>query len=818
MNPLETRPALLSKRGILFRAAAFLLGMLSACTPQTPSPTPISTFSPEARVIFEVAIPANTPPQQGVSLVVLDEVTGLALNPTRYPMEAQDATHYRVEVPFPLGAVVKYRYEREGGIPLPEHNTDNRQVRYRLFRVLGPATVQDRVARWVDTPFEGQTGRIQGRIVEAGSGAPLPGILIACAGRQTYTAADGSYALEAIPAGVHWLVVYAPDERHVPFQQQVEIAPQATTPAILQLEPRPLVNVTFLVTPPADMPSLLPMHLAGNLSTLGNTCADLEGGISAPAMRLPQLTPLPDGRHTLTLQLPAGADLRYKYTLGDGYWNAEHTAGGEFRVRRLLVPDHDVQVEDTVETWYDGSHGYLTFDVSVPPETPPSETVTLQLSLFGWMEPLPMWRTGENRWTYFIFSPLRGVDTLHYRYCRNAQCGVADAADTAGENHQGHTLDLSESHTPGPERIEAWQWWQGEAPQKALPFGTTPRSAGFAAGVAFPSVWQPSWETFYPAALGRAAALHANTVLFSPTWHYTRSQPPVLEPQPGKDAPWATWQRLVSQASARGLRTALYPQPQASLPPDLWWQAAPQDAVWWQVWSETYRRFALHYAQLAESSGAQTLILGGPWVSPALPGAEGAPPEAEERWRALLTEVRAYYAGEVRWALEYHPDDFALPPFLDAVDGVYVLWDAVPLAEENAPERDWRTLSIRAGDCLDEDLEPLRNLLGQSVWIGVAYPAAPGALEGCVPAPEGGCLSLERLEAPPRGLQALPVEAEAQARGLQAVAFAVEHRPWVKGFFVRGAYPPARLQGPGISPFGQPAETLLGSLFALWLP
>ncbi len=820
MNTRKTRPFPgRGRRRIALWGAVLLLGVLSACTGGTtpPAPSPQVTLPPEASVTFEVSIPANTPPQQGVSLVVLDEVTGLALNAVRYPMEAQDATHYRVAMTFPLGTVVKYRYERDADIPLPEHNTNNRQVRYRLFRVTGPATVQDSVSRWVDTPFEGQTGRLQGRLIEAESGAPLPGILLTCAGRQTFSAADGSYTLEGLPTGTHWLVVYAPDGGHAPFQQQVEIAPQATTPAILELKKRPLVNVTFVVTPPADMPPLLPMRLAGNLSTLGNTYADLEGGISTPALRLPRLSTLPDGRHTLSVQLPAGAEVRYKYTLGDGYWNAEHTAEGGFRIRRLVVPDHDVQIEDRVETWYDGEHPYLTFDVRVPPETPPEETVAVQLSSFGWMEPLPMWQAGENHWTYFIFSPLNGVADLHYRYCRNAQCGVADSANTAGARNQGHSLDLRTATTPGPEHIAAWQWWGGEPAEKPLSFGTTPRPAGFAAGVAFAPSYAPSWRALYPQALKRAGEMHANTVIFSPTWHFTRNQPPVLEPVSGLDASWEDWRDLSFQAMRRGLRVALYPQPRAALPSEAWWQAAPQEnAAWRKNWFEMYRRFALHHALLAESVGAQSLILGGPWVTPALPGEKNALPEAEARWRALLEEVRLYYHGELRWALEYRPGNLSLPPFLDAVDGVYVLWSA-PLAGKSPPQ-EWRRLSAQAGAYLDDDLEPLRNLLGQSVWLGLAYPAAPGALQGCVPAPESGCLPVERLEASPAGLQAIPVEAEAQARAIQAVAFAVEHRPWVKGFFVRGTYPAARLQGPGTSVFGQPAEGLLRDLFALWMP
>ena len=71
----------------------------------------------------------------------------------------------------------------------------------------------------------------------------------------------------------------------------------------------------------------MPIRLAGNLYQLGDTFGDLQGGLSTVATRMPVLAPLPDGRYSITLALPAGADIRYKYTLGDGFWNAEHSYG-----------------------------------------------------------------------------------------------------------------------------------------------------------------------------------------------------------------------------------------------------------------------------------------------------------------------------------------------------------------------------------------------------------------------------------------------------------------------------------------------------------
>jgi hypothetical protein len=70
----------------------------------------------------------------------------------------------------------------------------------------------------------------------------------------------------------------------------------------------------------------MPLRLAGNLLQLGNTFSDLRGGLSLVADRMPVLSSLPDGRYSVSLFLPAGADIEYKYTLGDGFWNSEFTS------------------------------------------------------------------------------------------------------------------------------------------------------------------------------------------------------------------------------------------------------------------------------------------------------------------------------------------------------------------------------------------------------------------------------------------------------------------------------------------------------------
>ena len=123
-----------------------------------------------------------------------------------------------------------------------------------------------------------------------------------------------------------------------PFSRVLASKLVNTTPVNFTMTPAQMVNVIFTISFPANTIQNAPIRLAGNLYQLGNTFGDLQGGLSTVTTRMPLLSPLPDGRSTLSLMLPAGADIRYKYTLGDGFWNAEHSTDGAFVVRQLIVP------------------------------------------------------------------------------------------------------------------------------------------------------------------------------------------------------------------------------------------------------------------------------------------------------------------------------------------------------------------------------------------------------------------------------------------------------------------------------------------------
>lgn len=798
---------------------------LTACTPRNAAPTSVAppthdTGLPETLVTFEVAIPLQPAPNNGISLVILDEVTGLSLNAQRYTMQAVDQTHYRVQVPLTVGAIAKYRYVRNGTIPAEEHTSDGRPVRYRLMQALPGALAQDVVTRWSDGLFQGDTGRIYGQVVDL-NGNGLPNMLIAVGGFQTFTAADGVFRVEGLPPGLHTITAYSLDGGYKTFQQGALVAAGATTPAQIALAPSEWVDVQFMVRLPADTPPGVPVRLVGNLTLLGNTFASLPGGVSVSAMRAPVLNPLPDGKYGIVLRLPVGADVRYKFTLGDGFWNAERSFTGDFVLRRLIVPVDGAVLDETVASWSDGKSARLVFDVTVPDETPAGDFVSIQFNTFGWTEPLPMWRLGAYRWAYFLYAPVPPERLFAYRYCRNQQCGSADDAATPGRASTGRQITPGGTPQTLNDVVKRWYGWdvkQAQFPAQNWSFAQ--RRADFVRGVEFQADYAPSWANLYPGALQHVRVGSANWVVFSPSWTFTQQNPPALGAVAGEDPLWQDVETMVAQAQRENLQVALFPQPH--LPGNMmeWWAGGARDFSWWLVWFENYRAFTLHYAESAARNNLPVLILGGEWLQPALPGgvlidgsASGVPADAEQRWRALIAAVRAVYDGELWWGLPYAPQNFAPPQFLDAVDAVYVLWSPALSSKDYAEQADLYAEAVRL---LQQDLRPLTEVGGKPVILAVGYPSANGGIVGCVPHPDGGCVAFTDLARPRAEILPVVLDLQEQADVYAAMLQAVNEQVWLQGFVTRGFYPAATLQDKSLSVYGKPAEWLVWQGFAEW--
>jgi hypothetical protein len=363
-------------------------------TPSEATPTPaITMFNyPLAEVQFVVDVPSNTPDDDPIYLSIVDEVTGIALNPQLHPMEPLQTSEegsniqYTITIPVTAGSVLKYRYARESeSVILPEHTIAGEPVRYRVINVPNPLIIYDVVSRWTDTQYEGESGELIGQVTDATNNAPIPNILVFSGGVQTQTDQDGFYTIQNLPPGVHNIVLYSKDGAYKIFQQGAKIEVNAPTMAPVKIQPSEFVNVTFRVSLPEGTPPLVPVRMAGNLTQLGNSFTTLTGGMSGDVEKMPVLHPDEDGKASLSLNLPVGAFVTYKYTLGDGFWNAEHSSNGDMKTRHFIVPENDLLINDQIEKWNSDRSQSITFDVQAPETANPGDFVSIQFNpLFGW--------------------------------------------------------------------------------------------------------------------------------------------------------------------------------------------------------------------------------------------------------------------------------------------------------------------------------------------------------------------------------------------------------------------------------------------------
>ncbi|HQV63415.1 MAG TPA: hypothetical protein PKV19_05395, partial [Anaerolineales bacterium] len=143
-----------------------------------PSPTPQAM----AQTNFVVTIPEPLQANETLAIAIMDEVTGLSLNATQFPMSARDSLTYTAVLPLPFNSLVKYRYVRRGASQVLEDTNFGAAIRYRMHLVAGPSEVQDIVSDWGDRSYTRPTGTILGQVFNSDTGSTLPNIMVSAGG------------------------------------------------------------------------------------------------------------------------------------------------------------------------------------------------------------------------------------------------------------------------------------------------------------------------------------------------------------------------------------------------------------------------------------------------------------------------------------------------------------------------------------------------------------------------------------------------------------------------------------------------------------
>ena len=205
----------------------------------------------------------------------------------------------------------------------------------------------------------------------------------------------------------------------------------------------------------------------------------------------------------------------------------------------------------------------------------------------------------------------------------------------------------------------------------------------------------------------------------------------------------------------------------------------------WAAWFESYERFLLHHAELAECEGFDMLVVGTELKMASRRAAD---------WRRLIARVREVYHGPLTYAANW--DEVWSVPFWDALDAIgvnaYFPLDLPPGAAAPAMDAAWRPIRAR--------LEALANAVARPVLFAeIGYRADPDCLR-------------EPWAWHRRGSSAGSDGTRCQAEALESVFRVFWDEPWFLGLYVWKWFPaPERMRGESLefSPQGRPAEQLL---------
>ena len=736
----------------------------------------------------KLRIPASSDMQLAID--ILDEVSGMLYNIERYPLIHQADGNFTGTLMLPENATLRYRYVATAPLELAEHKADGSPVGYRIVHVEKNKVIKDNISAWSNAPYSGNTADLTGIVHDRKSNQPLPDVLINIAGYLTYTDMTGRFVLNDLPVGVHMLSAVSIDGSHATFQQQANLVSGLSTPAVIEMVPLPPIKVTLKLAQPSDAVGA-PVRISGNYAQTGAIFSEYSQGTFAS--RMPLMAREEKGDYSIELNLYAGNVFRYKYTLGNGFINAERDQNSELLVRTVTLPNHNVVLNDKITTWRIDGQKPTTIIVRAPDPTPAEDNVSIQFFTNHAHQPIPMWHMDKNRWMFLFFGS-SSLGTVTYRFARNDQVELsADPISSANPYRIEYTSD-----DPQEAIIESWSAWDAS---QSTPLHAASFPTDRLVGVELIPGFHPSYLSRYRQLPERMKNLGFNWLVLTPSWKVVeRSGMPHLEIVPEDSALLTEIAEICALARESGITVALYPQiifPNNS--PGNWWKDSEKNQLWWQQWYNEYERFVMNFSQFANVNGIDQLILGGSGVEFSMPGAIktngnnfGTPKTAEQLWTDLLDKVKTYYTGTLLFGIPAEDGKLVTQSFFDKVDGFYLT-----MSDQDLQPYTYDEYSL--GAYLDGAVYAFYDSVDKPLYCGINSASLTSNRVGA----ESSSGALIRPTDSQYG--SANVDLAAQDYFYQVYTPSLAQRDWISGISTRGFFPVLQLTDFSSSVYGKPA-------------
>lgn len=765
-------------------------------------------------IAFKVALPEPLAAEESIYIEVLDEITGINLNPKRFKMNLDNELNYSFNFPVIRGSQIKYRYIKIGADTNIELNGYGERVDYRVVLASENQENNDKIVSWEKPAELGSLSEISGYIFDSVTEAPLGEILIFFNGMRTVTSFDGYYQFKNVPTGEFNLVAIHPNGKYEAFQQKAIIAENSITPASFGMKPVKMVNITLNISVPDDTPENASIWMLGNLFSLGNSFSQENSDSGIIASRSPRLNSISNGKYQIKLQLPAGHDLRYKYSLGNHFINAEHTDSGDFVTRQLIIPNKDITISEEVESWQSNTKNRIDFRVRTPENTPENTTLSIQFNPFIWMKPIPMTEVGENEWAYTLFGPLDYLNTAQFRFCRNEQCGFADDAITKGLDAPGFLLAPDGSYPPIIDyEINDWAWLYKNPYDVLFTDFSKPQNI-IIKGFALKDNYQMNWLPYTQYGIMDAAVAGANWIVLPTGW--------IFDNKPTQRV-FVDWNRypsgndissLYGKIRDTGMNLVLFPQPGEGKNQTDIWQNAELSFGWWSNWFTFYERMILNYADFAEKIGISTIIIGGGKVSPSFPDGlmpdgspSNSPYDSEGKWLSLIEKIRTRFKGQIGFALPSSiMAEEKIGKIISQCDFVFL---ELNQSISNQDDPSVESLENDFDVLLDGDIYNLYAVSQKPLIINIDYYAIDGSASNCQQL-GNDCRLIYQNSLSNGDISTNVVE---QADIYQAALRSMIKKDWITGIISNGFNPVVSSQDASNSVRGKPAYQVIAYFF-----
>ena len=323
---------------------------------------------------------------------------------------------------------------------------------------------------------------------------------------------------------------------------------------------------------------------------------------------------------------------------------------------------------------------------------------------------------------------------------------------------------------------------------RARPVAATPKTP-FLRGVCWEGARQIDSTDLDP-----LARIRANWISQTPFGWMLDASAPDIRTSYDRPHPWGAFWGESDDGIAATTRWAHQRGIRVLMKPHLWarraWSGtiAMRSEADWAKWFAAYREFILHYADLAQRTGADALAIGTEL---------GGTTTRERDWRALIAEVRRHFRGPLVYCANWS-EDLHYTQFWDALDwiGVQAYY---PLSEKRAPAIE---------ELEDGWADPLADLDAMSkMW------------QRPVVMTEVGYRAIDTAASKPwkTDLAGSP-SMETQARCYEALFRSLPAHPSIHGVFIWKWHPDGPRAGEPeeteYSPQGKPAEQVLARNYA----